>query len=256
MPGPHDDTAIDTAARLLLDVAAGRAEPPAALPDGLSPATIEAGHAIQDRALALSGESAGAMKVLVNEDGVLRGLVPQSRIWSSPATLAPGTVRLCGVEGEIAFRLDSALPQRATPYTAEEIAGRFTALVAIEVVDTRLVDTSAPFLDRLADNLCNGGLVTGTVRADWRTVDLTALEVVLTVNGSEAKRLTGGLACGDPLPPAVALLNVLAAAGEVPAGFIVTTGSYSGLDFVSPGDHVSVRFTGFGEAEMTFPSAG
>lgn len=244
--------ALDDAARLLLDIAAFRADPPDALPQGLAPTSIAEAHAIQDRAMALTGEPAMAMKVVVNEEGVLRGSIPPSRIWASPATVPAGLLRLCGIETEVAFRLDRELPARATPYSAEELAPFLTALTVIEVVDTRFTTTDAPFLHRLADNLSNGGLVTGTARTDWQSIDLPNLEAVVTVNGRELKRVKAGLVFGDPWPPAVSLLNALAAERAVPAGFIVTTGSYSGLDFVAPGDMVKVEFTGFGEAEVTF----
>ena len=35
-------------------------------------------------------------------------------------------------------------------------------------------------------------------------------------------------------------------------GFLVTTGSYTGLDFKEPGDAVSIEFVGFGGASVTF----
>lgn len=247
-----DDTAIEDAARLLLDVRAGRAAPPEALPVGAAPHTIEAAHAVQDKVLALAGESVGAMKVAPNADGVMRGAIATARVLPSPATLGADKTARRGIEAEIAFRLDRALPQRAEPYTAEEAAEALTALVVIEEIETRFSTLDAPLLDRLADALSNGALITGTERPDWQDFDLPSLEVVVEVNGQEAKRAKGKYPFGDPLSATLSLINAIAATATVPAGLVITAGSFSGVDFYSAGDHIRVEFLGFGEAELTF----
>ena len=248
-----DDTAIEEAARLLLAVREGRTAPPAELPPGAAPRTVADGHAVQDRILAITGEPVAAMKVVANADGVLRGAIPASLVLPSPAVMPAALTPRRGLEAEIAFRLERTLPQSSTPYSREEVADAVTALVAIEEVETRFSRLDAPLLDRLADALSNGALVTGTVRPDWRDVDLAALEVVVSVAGREVKRMTGGYTvAAHPFDPAVALVNALAASGPVSAGLIITTGTFSGLDFFEPGDTVKVEFTGFGEAELTF----
>ncbi len=247
-----DDQAAVQAAQLLFDARAGRRPPLAALPDECAPQTVADAHRIQEALAALFRDSARAMKVSVKDGVVQHGLILASRILTSPALLPRKTTRLCGVEAEIAFRLDKALPKRAAPYSRDEVAEAVTTLVAIEIVDTGLALPDVPALHKTADFLVNGGLVTGTERADWREFDLTALEAVLVVNGQETKRQTGGFAAGHPLEPAIALINDLAANAAVPAGFVITTGSFTGLDFVAPGDTVKVEFVGFGEAEITF----
>lgn len=247
-----DDQAAVQAAQLLFDARAGRRPPLAALPDECAPQSVADAHRIQQALAALFRDSARAMKVSVKDGVVQHGLILASRILSSPARLPRKTTRLCGVEAEIAFRLDRELPKRAEPYTREEVTEAVTALVAIEIVDAGLALPDAPPLHKASDFLVNGGLVTGSEPANWRDVDLMALEAVLVVNGLEKKRLTGGYAAGHPLEPAIALINDLATNAAVPAGFIITTGSYTGLDFVEPGDTVQVEFVGFGEAEITF----
>ena len=54
----------------------------------------------------------------------------------------------------------------------------------------------------------------------------------------------------DPLGAAVTLANMLP--DGVKAGQIVTTGSWTGMDFLKPDDHCLVRFEGLGEAEVVF----
>ena len=59
---------------------------------------------------------------------------------------------------------------------------------------------------------------------------------------------------GDPLLPAVALVNDLRAGEGVAAGQVMTTGTCSGLNFVKPGQSVIAKFADFGTAEVTFPA--
>lgn len=248
-----DETAIEGAARLLLAVREGRIAPPEGLPPGAAPKTPADGHAVQDRILAITGEPVAAMKVVANDEGVLRGAIPASLVLASPATMLAAFSPRRGLEAEIAFRLDRTLPQREAPYSRDEVASAVTALVAIEAVETRFSRLDAPLLDRLADSLSNGALVTGTVRPDWRDFDLPALEVAVSVAGREVKRCKGGYTvAAHPLDPALALINAITTSAPVPASFIITTGTYSGLDFHEPGDTVKVEFIGFGEAELTF----
>jgi len=59
---------------------------------------------------------------------------------------------------------------------------------------------------------------------------------------------------GDPLLPAIALVNALRKSGGVRAGQIITTGTCTGMPFGKPGDHVTVSFTDFGTAEIDLPA--
>jgi 2-keto-4-pentenoate hydratase len=104
--------------------------------------------------------------------------------------------------------------------------------------------------------MSNGAFEYGTPRPDWRTIDLAALEATLTVNGKVVVQTTGGHGAGHPIRPAVPLVNLLRRAGGVGAGQVITTGTYTGLVFVKPGDHVVASFTGFGTAEIRFEVPG
>lgn len=247
-----DDQAAAKAAQLLFEARTGRRPRLEALPADCAPETLADAHRIQEVLAGLFGDTAGAMKVNASTGAVQHGLILSSRIMASPARWPRPATGLCGVEAEIAFRLDREIARRDAPYSREEVSEAVTALAVIEVVDSAFVLPDAPAMHKAADFLVNGGLVTGTVRPDWRDIDLPGLEAVVTVNGVETKRMTGGLVPGDPLTPAVALINDLAPSGPLPAGFIITTGSYTGLDFKEPGDAVSIEFVGFGGASVTF----
>lgn len=240
---------IETAAGILAEVhRSGR------LIDALPviPASVTEGHAIQDRVVVLLGETVGGFKASAPADKEpTRGLIYARRIRSSPAKMTPAEVPHLGVEGEIAFRFTCDLPVRDVPYTREEIAAAVAVLPAIEVVSGRFRDPRGrPNLEQLADCTINGGLVTGEGMPEWSHLDLARLRITMQVNGETVLDKQGGHPFGDPLGAAVALANMLP--GGVKAGQVVTTGSWTGMDFLRPGDRCVVRFESLGEAEVVF----
>jgi 2-keto-4-pentenoate hydratase len=100
--------------------------------------------------------------------------------------------------------------------------------------------------------MSNGAFVVGSIRGDWRDFDLAALEATLSVNGEAVISRRGGHVAGNPILPAIPLVNALRAGGGVRAGQIITTGTYTGLHRASPGDRVTGSFAGFGSAEIHF----
>lgn len=226
----------------------------AALPASASPQFVREAHAIQDEVVKRTGAEVGAYKANApnaTAEGV-RGLIFAPVIRTSPASVPVAEAPQCGIEGEVAFRFRRDFPPRAAPYSREEVASALDACVAIEVVSSRYADSdTATKLDKLADNVSNGGLVTGTLVEDWRGLDLAQIKVRLAVNGAVVVEKNGGHPDNDPLGVAVALVEMMRDAGGVKAGQYVTCGSYTGLRYFKPGDHCHVAFEGLGEAELT-----
>jgi 2-keto-4-pentenoate hydratase len=220
----------------------------------VTPSSVAEAHQIQDRVAALLQRPIGAFKVSAPPDGEpTRGWVEATTIRASPARMSPADVPHLGVEGETAFRFTRDLPARDEPYTREEIAEVVTLLPVIEVVSSRFREPlSRPRMDQLADCGINGGLVIGPEMADWSHLDLPNLRVTLIVNGETVLERQGSHPSGDPLGGAVVLANMLREAGGLKAGQIVTTGSWTGMDFFKPGDRCVVRFDTLGEAEVVF----
>ena len=218
------------------------------------PSSVAEAHAIQDRVAVLLGEAVGAFKAnaLPGQEPT-RGLIYTRMIRSSPAQISPRDVPHLGVEGEIAFRFSRDLPARGAPYGREEVAEAVTILPAIEVVSGRFHDPrTRPPLEQLADCIANGALVPGADTQDWSHLNLASLSVALLVNDKPVLERQGGHPTGDPLGVAVALVNMMRAAGGVKEGQIVTTGSWTGLRFLKPGDHCTVQFETLGAAEVFF----
>ena len=177
---------------------------------------------------------------------------------TSPATLRGAPGRLLGVEGEIAYRFDRDLPPRARPYSDSEVREAVgTAHVAIEVCATRFTDwAGAPVLWKLADLQSTAVLVIdegmlGEGLRDWRTLDYTQLEAVLSIDGSERLRRRNAHPNGDPATLLVDLVAHACAHGDgIRAGDIVTTGSWIGLFEVNLPARVEVRFDGVGAVRL------
>jgi 2-keto-4-pentenoate hydratase len=150
------------------------------------------------------------------------------------------------------------LPAREAPYAREDVLGAVaSAHPAIEILQSRFEDPDrVDRLSQLADSLAHGAFVHGPAAPHWREVDLAAEEVVLLVDGREVKRGRGNPA-GDMLRLLVWLANEGALwAGGIKAGQWVTTGSWTGKDYVPPGARVEARFGRMGSAVVAFPAAG
>ena len=245
--------AIAQAAEILAGARRGGAQPEA-LPASCRPVTLDDAHAIQGAIVRLLGETVAGWKTGVAPDGaVMRGALVASRVFASGWHISPTLVPLLGVEAEIAFRFDRDLPRRDAAYAYEEVAEAVTALPAIEVVDSRFRRyPDAPLLDRTADFMSNGAFVAGAPQPRWREFDLAALEATLTIDGEQRVRRTGGHTTRDPLLPCVALVNDLRGTTGIRAGAIVTTGTFTGLNFANAGQTVEASFTGFGSVVVRF----
>jgi 2-keto-4-pentenoate hydratase len=245
--------AIDAAVRALID-ARRTHRLLAGLPAGTRPASVDDAHAIQQATVTALGDAVAGWKVLSPIDGqVPRGALLRSRVLDSPATVDAADVPLLGVEAEIAFRFDRALPPSASDYPPDEVRAAVTAFAAIEVVDSRFADyKGTAVLDRLADCGSNGAFVRGAPLASWRSLDLVHIDVAMTIDGAVVTERKGGHASGDPLLPAIALANALRRTSGVPSGALMTTGTYTGLNYAKPGQTVRVAFAGFEPVTVRF----
>jgi len=251
-----DDASVARAAALLVEARRTglRLE---RLPETCRPATAADALRIQHASVRALGERVAGWKVGTRMDGrIAYGVLLASRVVPSGATVEARTVPLLGMEAEIAFRFVRAAPPRAQAYTYDEVAERVDAFVAIEVVDTRYRDyAGTPVVERLADCMSNGAFVVGTGRPDWRRFDFRTVAAALHFDERLVVEKTGGHASGDPLLPAVDLVNDLRTEGGVAAGQVMTTGTFTGLNYATGATRVRATFAGFGVAELTLSRA-
>ena len=219
------------------------------------PWNAEHAYAIQDRVkAALQRERATAWKVGTSAPGIEPSAAPifASSVLASPARVTSSSFHMLAAEVEIAFRIGRDLPYACTE---EELRLAVDCVVvAIELCDTRLLDfgSASPWW-KLADNQSNWGLVLGSGRSDWAGIDFTVQRAELHVNGRVKNAALGAHPLGTPfkLLPWIAA-HVEKRSGGLRAGDVITTGAWTGMEYVQPGDEVLARFPGFGEARATF----
>ena len=208
---------IDRAASAL--VAARKGSAIAALPADAIPQTEADSYQIQDAVIAKLGEKIGGWKVGVSPlGGHFAAPIYASTVVPSPARLPASGFKIIGIECEIGFRFNKALPARAEPYTRHEVLGAASLHPTIEVVDSRYQDfRSLDRLQVLADNFSNGALVHGAAASNWQGMDLVHPPIDVTADGKQFAECTG-LRAGDPITLLVELVNFVASRrGGVPA---------------------------------------
>lgn len=226
-------------------------------PDDVSTLTLEQVYAIQDRVAEEMG-GIGGWKVSAPGLDVAPIAAPlfPSLIGSSPATLPASRFHALGVEAEFGFRFGRTLTRRSKPYTREEVVSAIAALEpTIEVVDSRLGDWAKDdAMWKLADNQINGYLVHGQALNRWHDIDFAAFPVELWIDG---KLVVSGDQSRNPAGDLFRLMtwlvnHLVESRSGIQADAIVTTGSYTGLLWVQPGQEVVARYPGVGEVSVHF----
>ena len=187
------------------------------------------------------------------ETALTHAPLPPQHVRASPAD-ARGThfnVRL--IEAEVALRLGTEVTAADAAAINPDAADRLLdgMCVSIEIVDSRWQQArEAAALLKLADMQSHGALALGAwkpyERRDW-----AAQACSVTVGDAEPRTFKGSLSLQDPawLLPAW-LRHATRNGGTVPAGTVVTTGTWCGMLPARAGDRVRAVFDGIGEAEV------
>jgi 2-keto-4-pentenoate hydratase len=249
---------IEQAAQFLADLY-GPGPRPATLPAELSPQDAQQAYAIQQAVGQRLGQRTAARKVaMAQPDQGSWAPIFSDRLHRSPARVAALPGMRVGIEPEIAFTLGRELPRlpQGEHYSRAQLVEAIdSAYAAIEIVVSRFQShEGARPLDRLADGISNGGLVLSEPCREWRAVDLRQVPMRLTLidpDGTRRGPTGSGHPLGDPLLPLLWLVSDRAAAGDgIRAGEPVTTGSYAGLHYVTPGGSVELEFSGVGTVRL------
>lgn len=236
--------------------------------EGLRPSALDwadaldgpvAAYAVQDRVAAALGWFGDAPPRYWKSGGPSRdadlthAALPPAAVRASPADFSDLTFHGLGIEAEVALRLGRDVsPEQAAALTPETVDSLIDAMaVSVEVVASRWLEAgAAPALLRLADQQSHGALALGEwqryERRDWA---LQRCEV--GIGSLAATRHTGTHSLGDPawlLPQWLRHLTRVGA--HVPAGTIVTTGTWCGLQPAQRGDTVNVAFAGLGQVTL------
>jgi len=184
---------------------------------------------------------------------MVHSALPPAGVWPTPAELNSWPFRLGGIEAEIALRtgrdVDAALARLLDVDSASDLIDAMT--VSIELVDSRWdAGFEAPALLRLADLQSHSALVLGNwvpyVRRDW-----FAQRCRVTLGDEPSREYVGTHSCGDPAWVLPEWLRHATQDGQVvPAGTVVTTGTWCGVLTASLGQRVVVEFDGIGGASI------
>ena len=152
------------------------ARPVDAYPEELRAGSRKEAYAIQDAIAAVIGESVtgwklGAtsptMRARAGHDGAIIGRVFESVTFGTPTELSIARFPESRVECEFAFRMHDAIPPRARPWTATELAERAVLHVAVEIIGNRYPKGEGAFKpttnDEIADNGAGKGMLVGAV---------------------------------------------------------------------------------------------
>ena len=180
--------------------------------------------------------------------------LPPAGVWASPADARAWPFHVRVIEAEVALRLGSAVDaERAANLDLDQAHKLVDAMcVSIEVVDSRWAEgLQAPALAKLADLQSHGALVLG----DWQHFDAAhdwANQVCRVQIGSQPPReFRGTHSMADPAFVLLAWLRHATLDGAVvPAGTVLTTGTWCGMLPAAAGDQVEVVFDGIGQASL------
>ncbi len=228
-----------------------------ALPDfpGAIPATLADAYRVQDAAIRLAdGRIAGwkVGKIAPPVDGIdrLAGPIFADSIVTAGDT--PPAMPVFGdgfaaAEAEFLLRIGTTPDPAKTDYTIEEATALIDAVhVGIEVASSPFpgINSHGPTAT-VSDFGNNNGLVIGPAADGWRTADVDAWPVTLTINGEEIGRATTATMLDGPFGAARFLLEHLARRGiAMEAGQWISSGAVTGVHPVSPGDTVVAGFDG------------
>lgn len=227
----------------------------AVVPATLEPADIDSAYEVQQRFLKKCDVRTGGWKIgAKSETGPIQGApLPLPRIYSGSASIARRDYPVLGIELEIFFTFNRDFLPQPEPISERQVLESVSAFGAsIEIVSSRIAGwPEAPKLSQLADLQNHGALVIGETveyRSDFPFTDPMA---ELSIDGVSLFRGAGRNPAGDPRRLLCWLVNHCSEKGlALREGSIITTGSYTGIEFPSHAGKVSGEIAGL--PAMTF----
>lgn len=226
----------------LVAEAVGDADAPLVLPEACRPGTVAAGRRIATLALDQLGLVSVGLRLAPGFDGTgaVAGPLIEGRLLRSPAAVPPPGPgrRRCTLA--LVAQLAEALPARARPWRARDVAARIASLhVAIDLAATRFADGPPDLPQHVADLAGLGLVVFGPpARAGWQQAILKPLAAAVGPDGWR-----GAVDVGAGLAAAA---EEARAAGGLPAGAVLVIAGLSPEFADAP---ASVRITRLGAAE-------
>ncbi len=156
------------------------------------------------------------------------------------------------VETEIAFILGRDLPNPQTSL-AEVMRAIDYAVVALEIVGSRIAGWNIRITDTIADNASSSHFVLGHTPRRLTEIDLIGCGMSMQLNGAQVSTGKGAACLGSPLNATLWLARTMAVAGRpLLAGDVVLSGALGPMAAVNPGDVAVGSVEGFGSVSIAF----
>ncbi len=230
--------------------AARSAGAPLAPTPALSPATDDEAYRVQDAIIARLASKVKAWKVGASSPDATPNGAPIFDLFDAGQVPARAST---GVELEIAFKLARGFPAGGAKPSRSDVEAAIGSIhIALETCASRLAEgMAAPAHLRLADFGTNLGLVIGPEIADWHAVDAKMLRASVSANGRTIADVTGGHTAPDLLGLLTWVVgHAVSKRGGMEAGTIVTTGSWTGIQWVDGPATIVGTFDGLGSVEV------
>ncbi|MBT3628767.1 MAG: hypothetical protein HOM52_16080 [Rhodospirillaceae bacterium] len=237
------------------------------LRDDLRPQSMEAGYRVQDLLNeryaeagrgAIAGYKVGLtsekIRQMCNAHEPISGVIYQTTVHRSPATLNLADFMHLGLEFELAVEMARDVPLDSPPLDADSVRDYIAACMpAFELIEDRNADFSdLDALSIMVDNSWCGGIVLGEARRDWQNLDLKTNPVAMSLNGTFVESGVTGDAMGHPFESVAWVAGLLASQGrQLQAGMIVMTGSTLATRFPEAGEEYSYEVEGLGVVSAT-----
>jgi 2-keto-4-pentenoate hydratase len=220
-----------------------------AVPGELEPDDAESAYVVQRQLLDEIDSAAGGWKIgAKSAAGPIQGApLPVDGIYRSHAVLDRKHFPVVGLELEIAFTFGREfMPADAAISDPEIIASLQTMLASIEIVSSRLAGwPHVPALTQLADLQNHGALIVGDAVDYHAAFPFQNPRLRLAIGETEIFNGSGSNPAGDPRRLLPWLVRHCIARGmPLPAGSILTTGSYTGIHFPAQAGVVSGEIDG------------
>ncbi len=175
--------------------------------------------------------------------------LPRTCVRPSGSDMRGLHLRQPGIEAELALRIGREVDAGQAATLSHDGAAKLVdaMCVSIEVVDSRWAEgKTAPALLKLADLQSHGALVLGEW-VDFEQQDWSQQSCRVRIAGANWQAFRGTHSLADPTWVLPAWLRHATRGGAtVPAGCVVTTGTWCGWLDASVGDRVEVEFSGIG----------
>lgn len=210
---------------------------------------IAAGAQVVGRKIGLTSK---AVQAQLGVDQPDFGFLFDDMAYADAATIAYDSIMQPRVEAEVAFILGADLAEGPLDEAQVRAAIAF-CIPALEICGSRIANWDISFADTVADNASAGGFVFGLERTTLSQFDPAAVEMSMSIDGTEVSTGSGADCLGDPINAVVWLARQARELGApLRSGQVILSGALGPMRPVMPGNQVVATLSGLGSVSVRF----